>query len=232
MKIPRINNLFGKEKKHRVFDGKLVYGLQKNNIDYFIDVGANFGQTALEIMKWGYDGKIVSIEPVLECHKYISTLSKKYNNWRVLERMAVGDYNGMTRINVSEASDLSSILNPTELLNNSYSDVKKNHVEEVNIFKIDSISIFNELEKKNIFLKIDAQGYDYKVLEGAKNLITRLSGIMIEASLEPLYENQETYFEIIQYLHDLGMTPHMICERSFSRRTKQQLQVDLVYFRK
>ena len=55
MKIPRINNLFNKEKKHRVFDGKLVYGLEKNNINYFIDVGANFGQTALEIIKWGYE---------------------------------------------------------------------------------------------------------------------------------------------------------------------------------
>ena len=146
MKIPRINNLFNKEKKHRVFDGKLVYGLQKNNINYFIDVGANFGQTALEIMKWGYDGKIVSIEPVLECHNYISNLSKKYNNWTILERMAVGDYDGTTKINVSEASDLSSILNPTDLLHNSYSNAKKHHIENVNIFKIDLISIFNELE--------------------------------------------------------------------------------------
>tara|TARA_B100000989_G_scaffold298491_1_gene288083 strand:+ start:2523 stop:3221 length:699 start_codon:yes stop_codon:yes gene_type:complete len=232
MKIPRINNLFNKEKKHRVFDGKLVYGLQKNNINYFIDVGANFGQTALEIMKWGYDGKIVSIEPVLECHNYISNLSKKYNNWTILERMAVGDYDGTTKINVSEASDLSSILNPTDLLHNSYSNAKKHHIENVNIFKIDSIDIFDDIKEKNIFLKIDAQGYDYKVLKGSNKLIKHLSGIMIEASLEPLYDNQETYFDIIQFLHELGMIPHMICERSFSRRTKQQLQVDLVYFRK
>ena len=232
MKIPRINNLFNKEKKHRVFDGKLVYGLEKNNINYFIDVGANFGQTALEIIKWGYEGEIVSIEPVLECHNYISSLSKNYKNWTILDRMAVGDYNGSTSINVSEASDLSSILNPTELLNNSYSNVKKKHTENVDIFKIDSIKIFDDIQDRNIFLKIDAQGYDYKVLKGAKKLIKRLSGIMIEASLEPLYDNQETYFEIIKFLHDLGMKPHMISERSFSRKSKQQLQVDLVYFRK
>ncbi len=71
-----------------------------------------------------------------------------------------------------------------------------------------------------------------KSLKVQKKLIKRLSGIMIEASLEPLYDNQETYFEIIKFLHDLGMKPHMISERSFSRKSKQQLQVDLVYFRK
>jgi len=45
MSFLRINNLFNKEKKHRVFDGKLVYGLEKNNIDCFIDIRANYGQT-------------------------------------------------------------------------------------------------------------------------------------------------------------------------------------------
>lgn len=32
---------------------------------------------------------------------------------------------------------------------------------------------------------------------------------MIEASLEPIYDNQEKYHEINKYLHDLSKTPHM-----------------------
>ena len=126
MSFLRINNLFNKEKKHRVFYGKLVYGLEKNGIDCFIDIGANYGQTAIEIMRWGYKNEVISIEPVKECHDILMQNSKRYSNWKVLERMAVGDYDGLTDINVSEATDLSSIMETTELLQNSYSKAKKN----------------------------------------------------------------------------------------------------------
>ena len=53
---------------------------------------------------------------------------------------------------------------------------------------------------------------------------------MIEASLVPLYEEQESYLDVINFLESMGMRPHMICERTFSRKTNQQLQIDLVYF--
>ena len=230
MSFLRINNLFNQKKKHRVFDGKLVYGLEKNKIDCFIDIGANYGQTALEIMKWGYKNEIISIEPVKECHDKLIENSKKYPNWKVLERMAIGDFDGQTDINVSEATDLSSIMEPTDLLTNSYTKVKKKHSESVPIKKLDTV--FKNFEtNKNIFLKIDAQGYDYKILSHSKEFVNRVKGIMVEASLKPLYKNQESYLSYINYLNNLGMKPHMITERSFSRINKQQLQIDLVYFK-
>lgn len=226
----RINNLFNKEKKHRVFDGKLVYGLEKNSIDCFIDIGANYGQTAIEIMRWGYKDDIISIEPVKECHDRLLENSKNYSNWKVLERMAVGDYDGIIDINVSEATDLSSIMEPTEILQNSYNKAKKKYSESVTIKKLDTI--FKDIgDNKNIFLKIDAQGYDYKILSSSKEFVNKVKGVMVEASLVPLYKDQESYLSYIHYLNDLGMKPHMITERSFSRASKQQLQIDLVYFK-
>ena len=229
MKIFRINNLFNREKKHRVFDGKLVYGLEKNKIDCFIDIGANYGQTALEIMKWGYKKKIISIEPVKECHNHLLKISKNYKNWEVLERMAVGDFDGETQINVSMATDLSSIMRPTALLKNSFKKVETKHIENVKIKTIDTI--FENIDfKKNVFLKIDAQGYDFKILKSSKIFLKKIKGIMIEASLVPLYEEQESYLDVINFLESMGMRPHMICERTFSRKTNQQLQIDLVYF--
>ena len=230
MSFLRINNLFNKEKKHRVFDGKLVYGLEKNGIDCFIDIGANYGQTAIEIMRWGYKNEIISIEPVKECHDILMQNSKRYSNWRVLERMAVGDYDGITDINVSEATDLSSIMETTELLQNSYNKAKKKYSESVPIKRLDTI--FKDLgDNRNIFLKIDAQGYDFKILNHSTEFVKKVKGIMVEASLVPLYKDQESYLSYIHYLNNLGMKPHMITERSFSRASKQQLQIDLVYFK-
>ena len=226
-----LKNLFKKDKKHKTFEGKLTYGLEQNKIDCFIDIGANFGQTAIEIMNWGYKKEIISIEPVQSCYEQLCSISKKYNNWKVLDRMAVGDFDGQIEINVSEASDLSSILEPTNLMRKSYSKINKTHNETVMIRKIDTI-FNNDLNNKNIFLKIDAQGYDFKILKGAKNFLSHVKGISIEAALGPLYENQEyDYFDTICYLRELGMNPYLISERSFNRRTLRQLEVDLVFFR-
>ena len=220
-----------RKKQHKVFEGKLMFGLQKNDIQLFIDVGANFGQSALGIIEWGYVNEIISIEPVKECHDYLMKNSIKYNNWKILERMAVGDKDGETEINVSKATDLSSILKPTELLKNSFDTVERNFIEKIPIRRLDTL--FNVQDIPDFtFIKIDTQGYDYNVLLGAEKLLSKVKGIQIEASLLPLYHNEKDYYEILTFLKDLGFIPHMITERSFSRRVKRQLQIEIISFKK
>ena len=52
---------FIKKKQHKVFDAKLTIDIQNNNIQLFIDVDDNFGQSALGIIDWGYTNAIISI---------------------------------------------------------------------------------------------------------------------------------------------------------------------------
>ena len=222
---------FIKKKQHKVFEGKLTFGLQNNNIQLFIDVGANFGQSALGIIEWGYTNEIISIEPVKECHDYLIKKSTKYNNWKILERMAVGDKDGEAEINVSKATDLSSILKPTELLKNSFDTVESHHKEKIPIRRLDTLFNIQDIPDST-FIKIDTQGYDYNVLLGAEKIISKVKGIQIEASLLPLYQNEKNYYDILTFLKDLGFVTHMITERSFSRRVKRQLQIEIISFKK
>ena len=71
-------------------------------------------------------------------------------------------------------------------------------MEKENI-TIDTVDGFIAREKipdhANVFLKIDTQGYDMMVFAGARNSISRISAILTELSLIPIYENSTSYLE-------------------------------------
>lgn len=218
------------KKPHKTADGKLALVLEKNGIDLFLDVGANVGQTGLKLRQYGYAKKIISFEPLQSCHDKLCEVAKSDRNWRIFERMALGDRDGETEIYESEASDLSSLAPPTSALHEAFPKARSIHTEKVKIQRLDSL-FRDGFDGQRPFLKIDAQGNDFAVLKGAKDVFDKIHGVQVEASLLPLYESEPSYLEILQFLHAAGMTPHIISERTFSRRLSRQLQIDVVFFR-
>ena len=186
--LKKINLRVEKISHNPTFSNLLVQLLYKNNINLVLDVGANVGQFAQSIRINGYDKKIVSFEPLLEAYNKLLKISKNDNRWEVYERCALGDRNEKSSINVSAYDQSSSILSMTSL----HSKIKKNSEyvskQEINIYKLDSI--FNEIcsSENKIFLKIDTQGYEDKIIEGAKKSLGRIKGILLEASLVELYK--------------------------------------------
>ena len=67
------------------------------------------------------------------------------------------------------------------------------------MIKLDKI-IKQYAGKKNIYLKIDTQGYEYPILLGSGNLLKRIKLIQLELSLQKLYEGQESWGKILKYL--------------------------------
>ena len=57
---------------------------------------------------------------------------------------------------------------------------------------------------KNIFLKIDVQGFEEKVLAGGRQTIARAKVVLLELSYELLYENQPLFADIYEIMKDLG----------------------------
>src|SRR4051812_21670251 len=91
----------------------LVEFLRSRSINVVLDVGANEGQFAQEIRSRGYDGRIVSFEPVAETFKQLHRNCASDSNWDC-RRMALGDSAGAIEINVSKNSAMSSIVSQTE----------------------------------------------------------------------------------------------------------------------
>jgi len=225
------------------FEQLLVNALNYNNIDLVLDCGANRGQFANILIKNFYKNKIISFEPLSLAYNELLLKSKKNLNWHVYERCALGNFNGFSDINISNYEQSSSLLS----MNKVHLDIKPSSFytgkEKVKVLKLDNI--FNTISEgaKKIFLKIDTQGYEQAILDGAKNSISKLSGIMIEVSLVELYAsinnqnkvtNQEfpnNWINLVLQMQKEGFNL-WLSERGFSDSKKSRtLQMDFIFFR-
>lgn len=216
------------------FDGtyRLTLALKENNIDYLFDIGANEGQFSEELRYYGYKGEILSFEPLIEAHKKLIINSKNDTMWTVYKRVAVGDKNSQNTINVSKNSVSSSILEINKEHIDNAPDSKFISQQVIDEKRLDNI--FNELDTKgkNLFLKIDTQGYESKVLDGAENVLKNFRGILIEVSFTELYKKQKTWLELIKQIENLGFYIWSV-DRGFTNKINgKTLQADFVFFRR
>ncbi|TLU87935.1 MAG: FkbM family methyltransferase [Chlorobium sp.] len=210
---------------------RLYSVLDQFDIDMVLDIGANIGQFGSSLRHSGYKGKIVSFEPLEDAHTQLKKLSKKDKKWAAHPRVAVGDCDGKIEINIAGNSESSSILPMLKL----HSDVEKGseYIGKVlvNIVKLDSVAQQYIHNSKNPFLKIDTQGYEWAVLDGAKEILPRIKGILCELSLVELYEGQRLWMDMLNRLKNEGFTLWSI-QRGFEDRISgRTLQIDATFFR-
>jgi FkbM family methyltransferase len=204
--------------------------LKQYNIGVVFDVGANTGQYGKELREIGYQGKILSFEPLHEAFAQLASQSKKDNNWYIYN-YALGDLSGTAKINVSGNSFSSSILEMLPAHMESAPDSKYVDEQNTEIKTLDSV--FPELcrHNGNIYLKIDTQGFEKNVLEGGKKSLPLIDTLQIEMSLVPLYQNGWLFDQMYHYLKMLGYVLVSI-EPAFSDQiTGQLLQVDGIFHR-
>ena len=147
---------------------RLVLALKEKNIDCVFDVGANEGQFTKELRHYGFGGKILSFEPILAVHEKLLKNSNKDNKWEVYKPVALGNQNIDNFINISKNSVSSSILDISDEHVENAPDsifVEKQSIQER---KLDDIFPELNVKEKNLFLKIDTQGYEFKVIKGAE----------------------------------------------------------------
>ena len=208
---------------------RLVAILAREEVDTFIDVGANTGQTAAQLRRFGYRGKIISYEPLQDCHDELVSKSHSDPEWTIAPRCALGAEEGSIEILVSEGSSLSSIGTPTEAMTSAMPKVRASAREMVPIHRLDRLMKDDMDSLGQVFLKVDAQGHDMEVLRGAEGIMDGLAGIKVEMSLFPLYEGETLYLDMLTYLHKKGFRPHLLADVGFSKKLGRQLQIDGVF---
>jgi len=226
--------LFYKKKKpHKTRDGKIGLTLAAQGINVIIDIGANKGQSRDLYRQHGFKGEIISIEPLPTLQDALQAKAAKDPHWRVLEPLALGDKNGEVTINISTASDLSSLLPASKALHEALPNTKIEDSVTVPMKTLDTL--YSELEDtlagKKIFIKIDAQGAEKMILQHGTQTLKKVHGLQVEMSLFPLYEGEALYDEILAILKNQGFSPHMLVETNFSRRLNRQLQIDGIFYK-
>lgn len=206
--------------------------LQHHNIDLVFDIGANAGQYARGIMDAGYAGKVVSFEPLSAVHQQIVVASKSYTNWVVAERCAIGSTEQDIEINISANSVSSTLLNMLDSHYEGAPDSKIIGKEKVKVYPLDQIAKEHADKSKNIFIKIDVQGFEQEVLKGAQSIISKAKGIEMEISIIPLYEGQNWLLpDVLNFMKQNGFQLKSIAPAFTDNKTGVMLQCNGIFFR-
>jgi FkbM family methyltransferase len=178
---------------------------EKYRIDLIVDVGANTGIYGKEIRKAGYQGGIVSFEPLKDAFEKLNKNVEKDPNWKAYN-FALGLEDGQQLINVSGNSHSSSILDILDTHTKAEPTASYVSKQEITIRKLDSV--LNDIKgtAKEIYLKVDTQGFELNVLKGAINSLKNIHTIELEMSLKPLYTGQPLYSDIMNFLHSYNYT--------------------------
>jgi len=212
-------------------DSLFVKSLAAHHINLIFDIGANIGQFGKIIRDSGYKGHIVSFEPVSATHTKLLNISKKDRMWQIAPQMAIGGKNGEITINVSGNSLSSSVLNMLDSHKEAEPDSAYVGSEKVSLKKLDTIAANYLNDSSVLFLKIDTQGYEDQVLNGAADLIKRVAGVQLELSLVPLYENQLLFDDMVKKLNKLGFKLWSLSPVFYDSQDGKLLQLDATFYR-
>jgi FkbM family methyltransferase len=207
--------------------------LSRYRINCVIDVGAHYGEYASFLREIGYTGKIVSFEPVRANFEQLQSRSMKDSKWEV-HHMALGSEDATMEINVCHETELSSFLTP-----NAYcaSHIGQTDLvagtEQVQVKTIASVfeTCVAGVVEPRVYLKLDTQGYDLKVLETAAGYLDRIIALQCELSIKPIYQAMPSYLEALQSIGEMGfeMTGVFPVNRDRSLRL---IEVDCVMLRR
>jgi len=211
---------------------QLARQLAVHQIDVVFDVGANTGQFAERLRDAGFPGRIVSFEPSSAAHLTLSQHARRDANWTIAPRMALGGHDGTITLNLAGNSASSSVLPMLPSHATAAPESRYIGSETVDLRTLDSVSTGFVTKTERIFLKLDVQGFEYQVLQGATQFLKRVAGIQIELSLVPLYDGEHLFDPMLHDLEARGYELWSMVPGFVDPATSRLLQVDAIFFRK
>ena len=146
-------------------------------------------------------------------------------------RSAAGIESGEIDINLAGNSISSSLLPMLERHEQTAPVSVYSGVETVPIDRIDRLVKDHVAAASSPYLKIDTQGYESVVLQGATGILDAVTAIELEVSLVALYEGQELMEAMIRRLDGLGFRVACMESGFWDRTTGETLQVNCIFVR-
>ena len=201
-----------------------------NQQPVIFDVGGNKGQSIEKYKKLFKNPIIHSFEPNT---KEMEKVKKKYENDKqlFLNNLAIGEKPGSLEFNINAISGHSSFKNliPNTTWIKKRSQLAKIQSEKyttekvlTKIITLDDYAKNNKINDIDI-LKIDTQGYEDKVLQGAQELLkkNKIKMIILEIIFSEIYENPLQIFDVEKFLIVNNYKLFGISNGSFKRTNRK-----------
>ncbi|MCU0646916.1 MAG: FkbM family methyltransferase [Gemmatimonadaceae bacterium] len=176
-------------------------------VDLVLDVGANLGQYRDFLRdEVGYAGRIVSYEPIPDHAAAMRQRAESDPLWTV-EAKALGRAPGTATFNVMAGSQFSSFLTPEH--NEVSLFREQNAVSHAIDVPVSTVALELEAIDRGApavrpYLKLDTQGFDLAVLDGAGSALERIVALQSEASVRKIYTDAPDYVTTLQTIERRG----------------------------
>tara|TARA_Y100000590_G_C15664832_1_gene994057 strand:+ start:485 stop:1198 length:714 start_codon:yes stop_codon:yes gene_type:complete len=217
---------------------KIINFFKKNlfEVDIFIDVGAHKGETIELFHKNLKVNNFYCFEASSINFKNLKKKILNFNNKNIhIYNYAIGEDENVKDFYQLEESSSSTL---TKI--NKDSNYYKKKIKILNLFgmkkeliqplKVKTITLSKFIQENNLnnidILKIDTEGYEYKIIIGAKNEIKNVKYIYFEHHFDDMLMKDYTLSDIHNYLVDRGF------EKKFKLKMFFRKSFEYIYYNK
>lgn len=166
-----------------------------------IDVGANVGQFATLARRLFPLAQIYAFEPLEDCVVAMRRTFAGDPRCRIFP-VALGAERGVVTFNRSASSASSSVLEMAELHREAFPYTAAHSEVTVPVERLDEM--LQDPLDGDILLKLDVQGYEHRVLDGAPQTLAKATVVIAEVSFQPLYLDQSLFADTYERLASAG----------------------------
>ena len=176
--------------------------VREMNIDTVLDIGGNVGRFSKTMEYLFPNAKIKAFEPLPSCFNEMIELMQGYENF-VGFNIGLGAVESELDMDESNHNPSSSLLPMAALHKDAFPNAAGGERRKVQVKRLDDIAESCELGE-SIFIKVDVQGYEKKVIEGGLATFAKAKFLMLELSFQELYEGQPFFDDIYELIKPLG----------------------------
>jgi FkbM family methyltransferase len=186
-------------------------GIKVTNI---FDIGAHSGEFSLKLKK---------LYPKSKFYLFEANNSHK----KILEKLPFYSY----IVTLSDKKKIVHFYNTGGGTGDSYYKEHNEAYENIDPEKQQAISIDEFIEDRKLpltdFIKIDTQGSELDILQGAKKSLNNCQALLVELSIIEYNKGSPKFCELISFLEQHNFIPYTICEEHFKKNALNQ--IDLLF---
>ena len=177
-----------------------LLGVEHRPVKTILDIGSFDGDTARVFRRYFPSATIHCFEPQPHPLEKLEAWAATQRGTVICHPVALGDRNGRVKLMVNSVAKRTSSLLELKTIETRPEDISR---LEINIHRLDDQIMAIPLEG-HVLVKIDTEGYEKQVLQGAVNTMKRASYCIVESHADDRFVGQTPFREIVDILDGYG----------------------------